>query len=448
MFSRIFLVLCCAITFNKVLANPNLPGGVSSVSSQGVQAFSLPAKGLKSAELTKFMVGNSIFRSNWVASPASVKSLQGLGPMFNSRSCTGCHANDGRSSVGESEGIVGPGLLFRISIMKNGVFAPHPVYGDQIQPQGIVNVKGEATAMVKYEEITGSYNDGTTFKLRKPTYWLSQYQYGDVSEKIYISPRVAPQMIGLGLLENIPEKEILKNTDPEDRNQDGISGKANFIPGKNKKRLGRFGWKANQPDLKSQNSGALLGDLGITSSLHPEQNCTADEGECLGAHKVNRLEINDEDLDRLTFYTQVLAVPIRRNSDDPSVKNGEKLFKKIGCINCHTAEFQTGVSSISQLNQQKIYPYTDLLLHDLGNDLADERGDFLADGKEWRTPPLWGIGLIKVVNRHQNLLHDARARNTEEAILWHGGEAQKTREQFMFLNKNERSEVIKFVESL
>lgn len=453
MFNNLFLIFIFSF-FNLQLAfaDPKLPGGSSSLDSTGVQAFSLPVKGLSGKELTRFMVGNSLFRSNWVSSPSSVTKLQGLGPMFNARSCAGCHANDGRSSPaiekGGEEGDLGTGLLFRISIQKNGVFIPHPVYGDQIQPQAIIGASGEATPMVRYEEISGRYNDGSVYKLRKPTYWIKNYLYGDILEKVFISPRVAPQMIGLGLLESIPAKDILKNVDESDKNNDGISGRANFIMVGGKNVLGRFGWKANQPSLIAQNSGAMLGDLGITSSRHPNQNCNPGQIDCLNAHAIKGVEMNDDDLFRLTFYTQTLAVPVRRNYDSLDVKNGEKHFKQLVCLSCHVSEFKTANSHLVQLNNQKIYPYTDLLLHDMGQELSDERPDHLALGNEWRTPPLWGIGLIKVVNRHESLLHDGRARNIEEAILWHGGEALESRELFKKLNKQERLEIIKFVESL
>lgn len=449
MYSKtLFLLLSSLFFHQEAWSDPRLPGGSSSVSSSSVQAFSLPVKGLSGKDLTRFMVGNSVFRSNWVASPASVERLQGLGPLFNARSCAACHTNDGRSMVTDEKGVLGTGLLFRISVLKDGAHIPHPVYGDQIQPQGIINVRGEATPMVKYEMITGQYSDGTEYKLRKPTYWIKDFLYGDIKEKVFISPRVSPHMIGLGLLELVPEKSLLKRADPEDANRDGISGRPNYIPVKGKKIIGRFGWKANQPDLISQNTGALLGDLGITSSIHPDQNCHAEQTDCVNAHALKNLEINEGDLDRLTFYTQTLAVPVRRNFDNPSVLQGEKHFKQIGCISCHTPEFTTGKAKLPQLSQQKIYPYTDMLLHDMGEDLADERPDFLATGREWRTPPLWGIGLLKTVNRHQMLLHDGRARNIEEAILWHGGEAQNSREAFKKLSKNERTEIIQFIESL
>jgi CxxC motif-containing protein (DUF1111 family) len=449
MFSKIYFFFLSFFFLQAAWANPNLPGGQGTINNaQSVQSFSLPIKGLISTEVTKFMVGNSLFRSNWVQSPASVEKMQGLGPLFNARSCAACHFNDGRSAPTEENGVLGTGLLFRISILKDGHFIDHPVYGDQIQPQGILNVRAEATPMVKYEEINGKYLDGSIYKLQKPTYWVEKYQYGNIEEKLFISPRVAPQMIGLGLIEAIPEKQILNNSDEYDKDGDGISGRANFIFLNGKKFIGRFGWKANRPSILIQNSAALLGDLGVTSSLHPKQNCYPSQTDCLKAHSISRSEISDDDLNSLNFYTQTLGVPKKRNSLDLEVINGEKVFKKIGCLNCHVSVYKTGTSAIGQFTNQLIYPYSDFLLHDMGDELADNRPDFLASGKEWKTPPLWGIGLLKIVNRHQNLLHDGRARNVEEAILWHDGEAKKSQSEFIKLTKTERNEVIKFIESL
>jgi CxxC motif-containing protein (DUF1111 family) len=214
------------------------------------------------------------------------------------------------------------------------------------------------------------------------------------------------------------------------------------------KRLGRFGHKANQPGLKEQNSGAFLGDMGITSSLHPDQNCSDRQMDCKKSLALKHLELSDEDLSRMTFYTQMIAVPARRIIDVEKVERGEKVFHHINCTSCHIPSFTTAKSSLKQLSQQKIYPYTDLLLHDMGEDLADHRPDHLATGTEWRTPPLWGVGLIKTVNRHQRLLHDGRARNVQEAILWHGGEAKTSQQKFIQLTKSEREALILFIESL
>ena len=268
---------------------------------------------------------------------------------------------------------------------------------------------------------------------------------------ILTSPRVAPAMIGLGLLEAIPEQDILEQADPEDLDQDGISGKVNMVWDviNEKKSLGRFGWKANQPNLRQQTAGAFLGDIGITSSLFSSENCASGQDACAGSIHGGSPELIDVILDDTAFYSSTLGVPAQRNGDDPEVLAGQKIFKELNCQGCHRMSWETGDNEISvALAGQTIHPFTDMLLHDMGPELADGRPDFDADGQEWKTPPLWGIGLLKTVNGHTRLMHDGRARSLEEAILWHGGEGEDSRDRFKNLSAEDRSQLIRFLESL
>ncbi|MCM8527540.1 MAG: c-type cytochrome, partial [Lentisphaeraceae bacterium] len=297
----------------------------------------------------------------------------------------------------------------------------------------------------------GEFADGTKYSLRKPVYTIIDKQFGELHKDVMVSPRVGQHIIGMGLLEAIPEKDILANADAEDKNNDGISGRPNYVwnAAENKKSLGRFGWKANQPSVKQQTSGAYLGDIGITTSLNPDQNLTPVQKEAAEAPHGGEPELDDDDLDKTVLYVANLAVPARRNYKDPEVLKGKKIFNDINCSSCHVAQFQTGKHpDFDNLSNQKIFPYTDLLLHDMGPELADNRPDFEASGTEWRTPPLWGIGLIQTVNGHTFFLHDGRARNLEEAILWHGGEAEKSKEQYKKLTKENRERLIKFLRTL
>ena len=266
-----------------------------------------------------------------------------------------------------------------------------------------------------------------------------------------VSPRVGPQLPGVGLLEAIPEASILALADPDDTNRDGISGRPNHVwnYATKQKVLGRFGWKANQPDLHQQAASAFTGDMGITNSLFPAEELTDTQQQLYGQlPNGGSPELADNNLTNVTLYLQTLAVPARRNADDQVVLRGKQLFRQLNCSGCHVAKMQTGSHPVAVLANQTIRPYTDLLLHDMGAGLADNRPDFEATGSEWRTPPLWGIGLIKLVNRHTFLLHDGRARNVEEAILWHGGEAQKAADGFRAMPKTDRDALLKFVESL
>ena len=418
-------------------------------------AFGGQVQGMTSEQRGFFVTGNSFFRSNWITAPASVQTLDGLGPVFNSASCGGCHFKDGRAQPPSTPEEALNGLLFRLSIPgmdAHGGPLPEPVYGGQWQDKAILGVQPEGKVQVSYQEIAGQYPDGSAYSLRKPVYNFTEFNFGPPTPGWMFSPRIAPQMPGLGLLEMVPEQDILGWVDENDSNQDGISGKANRVwdEASGQTVLGRFGWKANQPNLSQQTAAAFNGDIGITSNLFPKDHLTL--AQLLVYPNVpngGEPEISDEILNKVVLYTRALAVPARRNHDDAVVLRGKYIFNELNCAGCHRPAMTTGTDGqIAALREQRIWPYTDLLLHDMGPELADNRPDFLATGTEWRTAPLWGIGLVPVVNGHSFLLHDGRARNIEEAILWHGGEAETSIDDFKKLNKTDREALIKFVESL
>jgi CxxC motif-containing protein (DUF1111 family) len=451
-----FLTLILNLFLSQPAYTSEFSGGEGSINSTGPNAFSLPAKNVTTIHRKSFMIGNSLFNTNWVTSPASVKTRQGLGPLFNANSCSSCHFKDGRGRPPE-EAKAGEGfssILVRLSIPgkgDHGAIMPEPHYGDQFNHRSILSVPAEGEVKIIYKETKDRFPDGEDYSLLKPQLEFSKLAYGDMSKDTMFSLRVAPQMIGLGLLEAVIESDILKNVDPDDSNHDGISGRANYVWNYERKRteLGRFGWKANQPNVKQQNTSAFLGDIGITSKLFPNQACSSVEIECQKAFVSETPEISDEDLKHVEIYSKVLAVPKRRNFDDPEVQKGEVLFKQISCTACHTEKFTTGVDKeFPENSKQVIFPFTDMLLHDMGDGLADNRPDFEANGHEWRTPALWGIGLFKQVNNHTRYLHDGRARNIQEAILWHDGEALNSKTKFVQLTKPERQQVLKFLESL
>ena len=417
-------------------------------------AFTFQTPNSPKAHQRPFSFGNRLFNTNWVEAPGSVKAFDGLGPMFNRVSCSGCHTKDGRGRPPENNQGPMESMLLRISIpgkTANGGVMPHPAYGDQISERAILHVEPEGRAEITYSELPGAYGDGEKFSLRQPYYAISDLKYGDLGKDTMISPRVAPAMIGLGLLQSVPDETLLALADPDDADGDGISGRTNEVWDSlaRKKSLGRFGWKANQPTLRQQNAGAAVGDIGIATSMADGQNCTAAQPDCVKAINGGAPEMSEEFLDKLTLYTMTIAVPAQRNAHDPVIRQGEELFRAMGCASCHMPTLQTkSVEHFSELANQTFHPFTDLLLHDMGEGLADNRPDFEATGREWRTPPLWGLGLIPVVNKHDLLLHDGRARGAAEAILWHGGEAEKSREAFRNAAKPERDALIAFLNSL
>ncbi len=433
-----------------------LSGGQNGTSLDlGENAFGAQIDGLSAQEDGQFVVGNSFFRANWVTAPASVQSLDGLGPMFNAISCGSCHFKDGRAQPPATLSAPLNGLLFRLSIPGTDDYGgplPEPIYGSQLQDKGILNVLIEGKVSVAYEAIADMYPDAEPFALRRPIYQFEGLNYGPMATGWMYSPRIAQQLPGLGLLEIVPEGDLLQFSDEFDANLDGISGRPNYVwdVEKNAVVMGRFGWKANQPNLKQQTAGAFGGDIGITTGLLPTSHLTVfQQQQYPNLPNGGNPELPNNLFDQVVTYMRALAVPVRRQYDDPVVLRGKYLFGELNCAGCHRPQLQTGDNGpINALHNQKIWPYTDLLLHDMGDALADNRPDYLATGLEWRTPPLWGIGLLMTVNGHQSLLHDGRARNVEEAILWHGGEAQRAQTGFRNLTKEDRAALIDFVNSL
>ena len=435
--------------------NEQYSGGLAGTNfDTSIDAFGHTVYGLNEDEHSSFQNGHTLFKINWVTAPASTTAIDGVGPIFNTRTCSGCHSRDGRGRApipGET-GLTS--MLIRLSIPGQDIHGgplEDPNYGTQLSNGSILGVNPEGDAAVAYTEIPGKYPDGTPYSLRNPKYSFINLNYGNMDPNIMFSPRVGNQMYGLGLLEAVPASTILSYADENDANKDGVSGRPNYVWNQktNQTEMGRFGWKANQPTIDQQIADAFLGDMGITSSLNPDQNLIGTQVALYGSlPNGGTPEIDDADLSDMVYYVRTIAVPGRRNWTDPQVLAGKKLFMSAKCQSCHISQMTTGTSFIPYLSDQIIRPYTDLLLHDMGDNLADNRPDYKATGNEWRTPPLWGLFLIKTVNDHTMLLHDGRARDFEEAILWHGGEGTNSKNAFMNYNKAQRDALIKFLESL
>ena len=410
-----------------------------------VNAFGQPAANLSEDEARLFDAGDALFTQVW--SPASADGGgDGLGPLFNADSCSSCHLRDGR---GDPEGDE-PGLLIRLSVPATQGTALEPSYGEQLQDRSVIGVPAEGTVRTFYVEESGTYADGTEYTLRRPVLELEDLAYGELSVDVQTSARLAPPVFGAGLLEAIPAESIVAAADPDDEDGDGISGRPNYVVDNatGTLTLGRFGWKANVPTLSQQIAHAFVEDMGITSQMFPTESCTIAQVECASASAGATPEIDQDRFDALVFYNATLAVPARRNLSDPQVEEGANLFLDLNCHSCHTPRQETGEHAIDALSNQVIFPFTDLLLHDMGPGLADGRDDGQATGFEWRTPPLWGLGLNQIVNGHTFFLHDGRARSIEEAILWHGGEAGESAEGFKQLDADQRAALIEFLESL
>ena len=422
-------------------------GGATTIFAENSTAYRNPAANIFGAELVLHLEGDAQFEQAFVTAPAQVNN--GLGSIFNNTSCVSCHPKDGRATFPNNLTNLS-GLLLRASI--NGVDehgGPNPVpgFGTQIQNQAVFGTLPEARYQIAFETKSEILADGITVSLRKPIITLFE-TYMAFPANAMLSPRLATPVFGLGLLEAIPENNLLALQDLSDANGDTISGKANYVwdPTTSQLAIGRFGWKAGAPNVLVQCAGAYVDDMGVTNYVFPNES---------GANQFNGQdglnddpEISDAILNQVAFYCKTLGVPAPRNITSQSVKSGARIFEDIDCAKCHTPKQQTGMHSISALANQTIFPYTDLLLHDMGEDLADNRPDFLATGNEWKTRPLWGIGLTQMVNGHTYFLHDGRARNITEAILWHGGEAQNSKNKFKQLSTKDRNDLLSFINSL
>lgn len=459
------LVACDdAPRFTQAEPGEALGGGKTTVNKRDQNAYSMPSANLAPSRRLDFSVGNSFFRNPWVIAPSTTTARDGLGPLFNSNACQNCHIKDGRGHPPGPSASNAVSMLVRLSIPDQPQYAkvieqlgivPEPVYGGQFQDMAVPGVAPEGKVRIEYTPLPVTFKDGTQVELRQPTLKISQLGYGPMHPDTRFSARVAPPMIGLGLLEAIPEAALLANADPDDRNGDGIRGRANQVwdDAQGKTVMGRFGWKAGQPNLNQQNVHAFSGDMGLTTRLRPMDDCTATQVDCLKAPNGNgadgEQEVSDNILRLIQFYTRNLAVPIREDVDSPQVLAGKNLFHQAGCQSCHTPSFTTAADAAEpELANQLIRPYSDLLLHDMGPGLADNRTEFAASGQDWRTPPLWGIGLTQTVSGHTQFLHDGRARNLLEAVLWHGGEAEAAKQHVLTFNAEQRAALLAFLNSL
>ncbi|MGJ8677982.1 MAG: di-heme oxidoredictase family protein [Akkermansiaceae bacterium] len=457
---KYFLISLLSIIWGNVFGQEHHPeyfsGGDTTVFIESNKAFSRPLANITSQTLRHHSIGNSFFNQNWIEAPASAEGRDGLGPLFNARSCSACHPHDGKGHP-QMKGLNKIGMITRLSIPGISEYG-HPIgdprYGTQLSDFSLPSLEPEAKINIKYVKTLLDLGKGQSVSLRQPVVEITDLHGGALSEDAMQSTRLAPAVYGMGLINELADETLLSFADPEDHDGDGISGRPNYVWDieRQQKAIGRFGWKASQPSLKQQIADAFVNDIGITSSLFTQENTTEFQHEELGygvLESGGSPEVSDKILERVTTYLASIAPPARRNVGGDTVRRGKNIFHEIQCAACHIPEMKTRKdASLPELADQTIRPYSDFLLHDMGEGLADNRADFEASGKEWRTPPLWGIGLQNVVSRHSFFLHDGRAQNVIEAILWHGGEAANSRDQFMMLSQVEKKALFDFLMSL
>lgn len=456
--------------FSQAEAFETFSAGAATVRySKNNNAFSLPSGNISFEGELNFKLGNALFRKLWVSSPSSTLASDGLGPLYNARSCQRCHLKDGRGHPPKDANDSPVSLVMRLARLNDENpymdeikdylgSLPDPTYGGQFQDFSVAGHAAEGRFKIEYKDQKVTLSDGLVVILQAPTYHLENLAYGALHPDTVVAPRIAPQMIGLGLLEAIPTADIIVNVDPDDADGDGISGRANMVYSRQLGdiALGRFGLKAHNATIMDQSSAAFHSDIGISSPLYPEGwgDCTDEQEACQLAPDGNTevhddAEISNDGMDLVNFYARNLGVPIRINHEETDVLRGKEVFYKAGCTSCHTPKFVTNrLEGQNEQSFQLIWPYTDMLLHDMGADLADNTTAARATGQEWRTPPLWGIGLTQQVSGHTRFLHDGRARNLLEAILWHGGEAEISKNEVIALSKDDRDALITFLESL
>ncbi|CAN5331491.1 di-heme oxidoredictase family protein [soil metagenome] len=415
------------------------------------EALSRPLAGLTPQDRERFQQGRDLFRQSWVVAPAGETEGDGLGPLYNRLACISCHAKNGRGGAPDDPRQRMQSMLVRLSVPGRDVHGgprPHPVYGDQLNEEGIPGVPGEGRAHIHWLSFRMRLAGGESVELRRPRVDFDELAYGPLG-KVLVSLRVSPPVAGLGLLEAIPDETLEKMA--REAKPDGVRGAVNRVWDQQAGQMviGRFGLKANTPTLRQQIAAAFIGDMGLTSDLFPAENCTPVQAACRKAISGGHPELSATQLDQVEFYLAHLAPPARRDADQAIVRQGEAAFTQAGCAVCHRPTLPGGEHpKFPRLSGQPVAAYTDLLLHGMGADLADGRPDFQADGRQWRTPPLWGMGLLAGINERVSLLHDGRARTAQEAILWHGGEAAAARERYVRLPQDERRALLAFLQSL
>jgi len=428
--------------------------GDATVPVQSRSAFTQHVPGLSAEQLSRFALGDHVFRTPWVEAPASVQAFDGLGPFYSARSCSGCHMRDGRGHPPDGPDDVSRSMVVKLGVPdSSGRRRPDARYGSHLSERAVRGLTPEGRLVVRWEDVEHVYADGEKATLRRPRIEIAAPDYGALSHDVRISARIAPAVIGGGLLESVPDSALMALADSGDADGDGVSGRVHWLeatkPGAAPaRRRGRFGWKASQPSLAAQVATALADDIGITTPARRELDLTRVQRAARSKPRGGEPELEGATLAALIEYCRLVAVPARRNVDDAVVRRGAERFRDAGCTGCHVATLPTGDDSVRAMARQLIHPYSDLLLHDMGPGLSDGMPEGNAQASEWRTAPLWGLGRSVVVSGYLYLLHDGRARTFEEAILWHDGEARRSRDAFEKLPADSRSDLLRFLESL
>ena len=407
-------------------------------------ALVLSAGAPLAAEADLFQRGRTIFHATWVP-PGAAKEFTGLGPVFNVDSCASCHVDNGRGAPPRADHRDNVALVVKFGTDETGKGAETVRrYGNRLNYKSVPGVPVEGELTVSFETIEGSFADGQRYSLHSPRYGFGKLGNGPIDKDTLVAVRMAPAIAGLGLLDTVPEDWIRARAAANAMKEGPVKGRPNTVwnPINFRMTLGRFGWKADQPNVMRIIAAAFITDMGLTSRLFPQENCGEGQPECRAAAGPHPVEVDDTTLDAVTHYVTSLKPPAPRH--DAKGDRGRAIFDSIGCALCHAPNVPV-VAPDGTMSE--IAPYTDLLLHDMGEGLADGITEAAATGREWRTAPLWGLGLARQSGR-LGYLHDGRARSVSEAILWHGGEAAQARENFVRLDVQSRAALLNFLDGL
>ena len=444
-----------------------LSAGTSTNFLSSSYAYDTEADWVSGKNLVRFHNGDKLYDN---VRTSSSEYGGGLGPVYAGYSCGSCHRNAGKTKPAvwtqNSKGEYGSGDTGFSSMLvyvtrKNGAFFQD--YGRVIHDQSIYGVKAEGKLRVDWRYEKGTFPDGEEYELACPTYTITDWYADSIRpEDLFCTVRVPLRHVGMGQMMAIDRSEIESLAAKSNYPEYGISGRCNYITERGMKQLGLSGNKAQHADLTVELG--FSSDMGCTNSRYPEEICEGQsqmtQGSMMGL-AYDQLDVSTEDMEDIDLYMHCLSVPARRNVNNRTVYRGEQKFYEAKCHLCHVTTLHTQARGATLLNgtqlpwlgKQTIHPYSDFLLHDMGSEimgvgLNDNYVSGLARGNEWRTTPLWGIGLQERVNGHTYFLHDGRARNLTEAILWHGGEGEASKRLFMKMSSDDRKALIRFLESL
>ncbi len=430
-----------AVAASALLAACESPPRSVGVSVQDDAHPPQPWRPLTPSEQASFDLGYSVFNTDWVPANSPPGRIDGLGPVFNSQSCDACHNSRRRGRGPRGDGDAPPDLVIQLGrrLPDGTVQRGTAEYGFVLNPLAVKGFRPEARISIRYEAQIRTLADGTRLELRAPHYQLSELSGPALPPDTVLMPRLPPPVQGDGLLERVPRGELERIAAAQGNGRDGVHGWVALLGSRADAPVGRFGWQASEPSVASQVGNAFAREMGLSNPLVGYADCGVQDTACQSAPTGGMPEVEPELFDAVVSFQRLHAVPVQRLPDLSSP--GARLFVQLGCARCHRMTLRVGSNAA-------IHPYTDLLVHEMGEELADRDIAGSAARDEWRTAPLWGMNAAYASGQPPQLLHDGRARSVDEAVLWHGGEGRAARERFARLSADERRTLVSWIQQL